>query len=537
MTIINVHDHRIPDIDQCIPSRLLERWAVEKPQGLFALFESGEQWTWRDALEQVRSTAAGLRNLGINSGDYVGMWLPSGPDAVRVWFAINYLGAVCVPLNLAYRGRLLEHCIAVAGMRVLIAHAELAPRLAEIDTGPLSQLVVSGGQTPAVGALRVYGHDMLQAPADGLQAAPVAPWDTQLVIYTSGTTGPSKAVLMSYLQVYAGSEATYGYTGADDRFLVNLPLFHVSGVGAVIRSLVTGGSFAMVSAFRTQDFWDVVKRTRSTSVLLMGVMASFLMKQAPSARDRGHGLRSVMMVPLSEDAEAFSQRFGCAVHTVFNMSETSSPLRAGPNPGPLGTCGKPRAGVEVRLVDGNDCEVAVGSVGELIIRTDQPWAMSHGYLGDPEATAAAWRNGWFHSGDLFRTDRDGNFFFVDRLKDSIRRRGENVSSFEVEAEICAHPEVREAAVVAVPSELGEDEIMAVIVLVPQATLAAPDLLGFLVARLPHFMVPRYVRFLRDLPKTPTQKVQKHILREAGITPDTFDREAAGLTIRRERIGG
>jgi crotonobetaine/carnitine-CoA ligase len=180
-------------------------------------------------------------------------------------------------------------------------------------------------------------------------------------------------------------------------------------------------------------------------------------------------------------------------------------------------------------------DVPVGAVGELIVRADEPWTMNHGYHGNAEATARAWRNGWFHTGDAFRQDEAGNFFFVDRMKDAIRRRGENISSFEVEAEIGAHPKVRESAVVAVPSEFGEDEVLAIIAPVPGETVDPAELIAFLAPRLPHFMVPRYVRILADLPKTPTQKVEKHILRSDGLTKDTWDREDAGIRFKREKL--
>ena len=219
------------------------------------------------------------------------------------------------------------------------------------------------------------------------------------------------------------------------------------------------------------------------------------------------------------------------------MTETSWPLISGRNPRVRGTCGRPREGYEVRIVDENDCEVAPDTVGELIVRSDIPWSMNHGYHNNPEATARAWRNGWFHTGDAFRRDPDGNFFFVDRLKDAIRRRGENISSFEVEAEVNAHPAVREAAVVGVPSEFGEDDVMAVVAPVAGKSVDPAELLQFLVPRMAHFMIPRYVRVMPELPKTPTQKVQKNLLREAGVTADTWDREAAGIRIRRERLAG
>jgi crotonobetaine/carnitine-CoA ligase len=264
-------------------------------------------------------------------------------------------------------------------------------------------------------------------------------------------------------------------------------------------------------------------------------MATFLMKEPPRPGERTTSLRHVVIIPLSKEGVAFRERFGVTTHTLFNMSEVSCPLIAEPNPTVVATCGRPRKGVSVRLVDAHDCEVAPGEIGELIVRTDAPWTQNHGYNGNAEATAAAWRTGWFHTGDAFRMDEAGNYFFVDRFKDAIRRRGENVSSFEVELEVCAYPGVREAAAVAVPSELGEDEILVAVSLAEPGDLDPVALIEFLRGRMAHFMVPRYVRVVPDLPKTPTQKVQKHVLRSEGITADTWDRNAAGIVVKRDRL--
>lgn len=534
------HDPRVPAPEQCVLRPLLEKWAALQPDKVFARFEDGSAWTYAQALATTRRTAAGLQALGVRQGDFVHAWLPNGPDALRVWFGLNWLGAVYVPLNLAYRGRILAHAIRLSGARLMVAHAGLVDRLAEIDRGALTDLVVLGGDAaaaPPMAGLQRHAAEVL-APAQAEPAPlarPIQPWDVQTVIYTSGTTGPSKAVLSSYVHAWATGDAWRGFIGPEDRHLVLLPLFHVGGTAAVYSMLLQGGSVAIVDAFSVDAFWDVVARHQATFVILLGSMATLLAKRPPAPQDRAHTLRNAMMIPLLEDASAFSERFGIGIYTLFNMTEISCPLVSGRNPRPLSTCGTPRAGVAVRVVDANDCEVAPGEVGELIVRTDTPWAMNSGYHGNPEATVAAWRNGWFHTGDAFRVDENGQFFFVDRMKDAIRRRGENISSFEVEAEVNAHPDVQEAAAVAVPSAQGEDEVLVAVVAQPGRRLEPKALVEYLVPRMPHFMVPRYVRLLPELPRTPTQKVQKHLIRAEGVTADTWDREAAGVVVRRTRL--
>ena len=212
------------------------------------------------------------------------------------------------------------------------------------------------------------------------------------------------------------------------------------------------------------------------------------------------------------------------------------PIVTAANPTALGSAGRPRSGVEVRVIDENDCELPAGAVGELVVRTDCPWAISHGYAGNPVATGVAWRNGWFHTGDGFKRDAGGNFYFVDRLKDAIRRRGENISSFEVESEVLAYPAIREAAAIAVKSEIAEDEVCAVVAIKEGEALDPAGLIEFLRPRMAHFMVPRYVRVVEALPRTPTAKIEKVKLRAEGLTTDTWDREAAGIVVKREKIG-
>ena len=529
-------DPRVPDADRCVLRPLLDRHAEATPDKVFARFADGSEWTYRQAQAIARRTAIGLAALGVKQGDKVLSWLPNGPDALRVWFGLNYLGAVYVPINLAYRGGLLAHVVANSDARLIVAHADLAGRLAEIDRAQLTDAVVLNGATAPIPGLALHPRAALD-PADG-EPPPlereIAPWDMQTIIYTSGTTGPSKGVMSSYLQLYTMGTESFPALGPDDRFMVNLPLFHVGGTAGVYAMLALGGSIAIVEAFDTASFWRVVTETGTTACVLLGVMATFLVKQAPAPQDRSHTLKRRSWCRCARTPRPSRALRLRHLHRVqHDRGVDADPL--GPQSCAARHLRPPRPGVEARVVDENDCEVAPGAVGELIVRTDRPWAMNHGYYKNPEATARAWRNGWFHTGDAFRVGEDGQFFFVDRMKDAIRRRGENISSFEVETEVCAHPAIKEAAAVAVPSEFAEDEVLAVVSLVEGATLDPAELIEFLVPRMAHFMVPRYIRIVPDLPKTPTQKVQKHLLRSDGITADTWDREKAGLRLRRQRL--
>ena len=521
---------------------VLQRRAAAAPDQVFAVFENGVSWTHAELLDQERRTAAGLQAHGVAQDDMVVCWLPNGPDVVRLWFAINYLGAVYVPINTAYRGNVLSHVIENSGARLAVADGRLVARLADCETiGDLATVAVVGATDPL--GLQLEGLDLIDADRFVVDAEPepparpVEPWDTQAILYTSGTTGPSKGVLTSYVQTHEmfGPRTMRGIITGADRFLINMPMFHVGGASLLYAMLLHGGSVAVVERFSTERFWPQIRETGSTIVFLLGVMAMFVEGRPTAPDDVENPLRKAFMVPVVEDLPTFRRRFGVDVVSIYNMTELSTPLITDWNPTIAGTCGRVRRGIEVRLVDAHDCEVETGAVGEIVVRSDLPWALNHGYHRMPEATAVAWRNGWFHTGDAARRDADGNHFFVDRLKDTIRRRGENISSVEVETEVLAHPAVREAAAVAVRSELAEDEVLVVLALVPGAALDPTELVEFLRPRCAHYMIPRYVRIVRELPKTPTAKVQKAELRAAGVTADTWDRDASGIVIRGERL--
>lgn len=531
------NDPRVPSRETCVTRYLIDRWAVEKPDQVYAVLEDGTSWTYAELKTRVVQIAAGLQELGVAQGEHVALWMPTDRESLLAFYAINYLGAVFVPFNTAYKGPLLAHVLDNSDARLLLCHATLVERLNEVRLAKLERLVVAGdfdGHAP----LPVTPWNALQTSTHVLREPErlIEPWDNQSIIYTSGTTGPSKGVLSTYLHLYtnAGPDGWPFVTG-EDRFLVNMPIFHIGGTGLPFTMLARGGSIALAESFSTDTFWRFVRETNCTVLFLLGVMATFLLKREASPDDCAHNVRLAFMVPLTESSGEFHERFGVDVYSIFNMTEVSTPTFTEPNPSKLGTCGKPRPGVEVRLVDAHDCEVAIGDVGEMIVRTDRPWGMNSGYYKNPEATAKAWRNGWFHTGDAFRRDSDGYFYFVDRVKDSIRRRGENISSFEVESVIASHPSVREAAAIGVPSEFSEDEVMVVVAPIQGSEIALETLFEFATAKLPYFMVPRYFRIMNELPKTPTAKVQKAKLREDGVTADTWDREKAGLKLKREKF--
>jgi len=512
----------LPDRTVAVTRHAIERHATERPEAVAVVAEDGERWNWARARDEAYRAAAALARLGIGRGDRVLLFLPNGTDWLRAWWGIATLGAVMVPVNTAYRGETLRHVCRDSGARFIVTDHDLAARLADagvsLDIVDPAELATGLAEAPALGE-------------------PLEPWDVHAVNYTSGTTGPAKGVLTPYLATYMGGHGTLGEGSgltADDRWLIDLPLFHVGAQMAALSVVSVGASLAVRTQFAGRQYWEVAVETGVTRSLLVGTMANFLLGQEPTPAERKHALDAVVIAPMVADPDGFRERFAVRhLVGVYGQTEISAPLGCPPG-APLvpGSCGRPRAGVELRIVDEHDIPVPVGAVGELIVRTERPWEMNLGYLGNPEATARAWRNGWFHTGDAFRRDEDDNYFFVDRQSDTLRRRGENISSFQVEAEVLAHPDIAEAACVAVPGELGEDEVKVLVVVAPGRELDLPGLIEFLVPRMPHFMVPRFVEVVDELPKTQTLRVQKFMLRQRGNTEHTWDREVAGLRVTR-----
>jgi len=535
---------RFPTREESVLPELLARRAAATPEKLFLLF-GDEQWSYREAARHAWRSGNGLASLGVARGDCVSVWLPTGPDVLRAWFGANALGAVYAPLNVAARGRYLEHTMNLAESTVLVAHAHLLDRLVGLDLPHLETVVVVGDGADVELPWRTESLDEVLAGASDERPeldGPVEPWEDLSLIYTSGTTGPSKGVRAAHAAFWNYARCFIDrFVSEDDVYLQPLPMFYTAGTGITYSMLYAGGAVAYVKGFDPKSFWDDVRRFEATITIVIHGMVSYLLDQPASPDDADSPLRTVYMGPLSRVRE-FSERFGVSIYTAYGMSEVPVPIVSELNPEDERSCGRAAdpEHYELRVVDEHDVEVPHGTPGELIARHTLPWTINSGYKNMPEATAAAWRNGWFHTGDQFLRDESGRFYFLDRLKDVIRRRGVNISSFEVEAEVLAHPLVREVAAVAVPTPdldeaVGDEEVKVVVVLEEGATLDPAELVDFLAGRMPRHWVPRFVEFAPALPRTESHKVKKAELREAGITPETWDREEAGIRYRREAL--
>ncbi|GLZ52015.1 AMP-binding protein [Actinomycetospora sp. NBRC 106378] len=490
-------------------------------------------WTLEQAFERSLRVGGGL---GAGVDRPVALLLDNSLDAVHVWLGVVLTGGVEVPVNTAYKGAFLAHVLRDCGAVTLVVEAHYLDRLARIadEVPALRTVVVRGpvdGHVLPPGRFRVIGLDEVDAPANPVRRRPE---DLHAIMYTSGTTGLSKGVLVPHAHAYTyASREHQERPRAGDRALVTLPVFHLAGQWyGVYQALIHAIPCVLEPGFSVGGFWPTVREHGITITVLLGAMAELLAQRAPAPDDADNPLELAIMAPLASDVASFRRRFGVDLAAVYGMSEIGAVLDGPPETVVGGEAGFPREGYDLRLVDVDGRDVGPGEIGELLVRPQVPHTVMAGYHGRPEETARVVRDGWLHTGDAFRTDDAGRFFFCDRMKDALRRRGENISSFEVERTVNEHPAVYESAVVAVPSALTEDEIKVVVVLQPDAELDPAELTTFLVDRLPYFMVPRYVETADALPKTPTHKVQKNLLRDAGVGPATWDREAAGIRVTR-----
>lgn len=531
-----------PRIEQTLPRVLRKRvarfgdkpWVICKEQS----------FSFEEVQDKAGRLASGLARQGIESGDTILLLLPDGIEIIYGWCALATLGAVEVPVNTHLRGGVLTHIVNDSRARVCIVHADLVDRLLGGDQfSKLERLIVVGELSQEDAATASERFELVAFEACFAQSARLEPEheprfnDVGAVMYTSGTTGPSKGVMVTHAHSYeyALAVAELLELQSSDVYYNPLPLFHIAGQwAAVYASCIRGATVVLAQGFSASRFWPGVRRYQATTTFLLGAMANWLAQLDPSEDDADNPMERMLVVPLLPDIEAFKKRFDVLVSTTWGSTEINCPTRSGFDLVDSRTCGYVTGDrYEVRIVDDDDMEVAPGVSGEAVVRAKEPWIVMAGYWNNAEATMRAWRNQWVHTGDMLMKDERGNLYFMDRVKDAIRRSGENISSMEVESEINAYPPVLECAVVPVESEHTEQEVKVFLVLKENSgPFDHEDFIRFLEPRMAYFMVPRYVEIIDAMPKTQTGKIQKFDLRGRGNGEATWDRMAASVNLSR-----
>lgn len=498
-----------------------------------ALFRFGKvEWSYARTADIAARWARHLSQAGVGAGDRVAILCGNRSEFLKVYLGCAWLGAVATPVNTAFRAGQLGHVFANSRPKLLVLEDSLRPSLE-----PLPDSAVLPALTWSIGDDGIVSADGTRLSDDGaaLDAPQVRPGDTVAILYTSGTTGPSKGVCCPQAQLFWWGIYSARALGIreGDVLLTTLPIFHTNALNAFYQALLNGCTYVLEPKFSASGFWRTVRDNGATVTYLLGAMAAILLSRPPSPEDRDHTVRIALGGGVPERFHAtFFERFGIPLVDGYASTETNFVFASGiPSERP-GTMGRLMPGAEARIVDENDSPLPDGVAGELLLRPDEPFSFATGYFQMPDKTVEAWRNYWFHTGDRVVRDPDGHYRFIDRVKDAIRRRGENVSSWEVETVLMDHPAVVACAVFAVPSELGEDEVAAAIQPRPGASIDPIDLMRFCETRLAYFAVPRFLRFVDQMPLTENGKIRKVALRDAGITADMWDREAAGYTLKR-----
>ena len=463
-----------------------------------------------------------------NRGERLLVFMSNSLACIQTWFAANRLGAIWAPVNTDFRGDALRRVIELADPRLLVCDADLYTVFTDhIPTATTVPLLVHGTSEGMDAEVQLSTH---------FAAEPIAPADLHFsdpsaLLFTSGTTGRSKAALLShrYFISQAGIAIRDFGLREEDVLFCPFPLFHADATALTTTpALLLGCTAAIGKRFSASRFWSEIRETGSTVFDFMGATLAILKKADPRADDASNPVRLAWGVPVPEWASEFESRFGLTILECYGSVEASIPVTVRHDqPRIPGSCGRPIPEFEVIVANDHDVEQPRGQVGEILVRSRIPFTTFTAYYGMPDATAEAGRNWWFHTGDLGRMDEAGNLFFVGRKKEAIRRRGENISAFEVEEAILQHDDVVECAVIGVPSELTEEDVKACIVIRQGSRLTEPDLLAYCQRVMGRSQVPRYIEFVEALPKTPTGKTAKYLLRADAVNDRTWDRERAG----------
>ncbi|SHN46567.1 AMP-binding protein [Cryptosporangium aurantiacum] len=527
-----------------LPPHAVARWAAQTPDAVAVAHVDGRGLTYAQLHADALTWAGALRGLGVEAGSHVATLLPQGFYGHRTLLALGWLRAVEVPLNTAYVGDILRHALSLSDAEFLLTTEAFLERIRPL-LGVLPRLgtIVLVDSVPDEAPAPLVGEEVTPArqprligAADFAGAVAAADahtfdgphvWDIASLLFTSGTTGPSKAVITPWgLALQMWSWVPDDTIGPGEGLFNPLPMFHNSGRSGFAYALAHGARFVIRDKFSATSFWDDVRGTDCRTAALVGPMTALIYGAPPRADDADNPLRNVILGPMIPEMEAFEKRFGVRVATCYGQTEVGAPIASGWDHGPWEATGRERTSYpwpEIRLVDAHDEPVPDGEVGELVVRSAEPWALNLGYYRMPAESMEAWRNGWFHTGDMFRRDAEGWYTFFDRRKDVLRRRGENISSFEVERGVGEHPAVVECVAVGVPSGLGDDEVLAA-VLVNDPAFEPASLVEFLDGRMPSFMIPRYVRVLDDFPRNSTTgRVRKDELRALVAEDRGWDR--------------
>jgi crotonobetaine/carnitine-CoA ligase len=527
--------------------QLLQRRLDSDPDGAY-LDVGGVELTAATVAGTAFRLANALADLGVQRGDRVAILIENSAEATLAWWGVVTAGAIAVPINTAYKGEYLRHQLGDSGSRVLIVEADLVDRAVAIVAsveGLDHVVVVADDPEPVPGAATHRWSDLLQGD-DTDPAVDVAPGDLATFIYTGGTTGPSKGCMLShnYHEALARQIGICWRRTADDVVWTPLPLFHFNAITtAVLGPLVYGGRAAIYRRFSVSNFWPEMNRVGATITSTLGTMAYLLAHDVdrPEMPQSGSDvanttLRLIGAAPLPVEVDdVIRSRFGVETFSgAYGVTEASLISWQ-----PPGVRNRPNAaGVvndeyfDVRIFDDDDNELPPDTQGEIVIRPKRPQVMFEGYWGRPDATVGTSRNWWYHTGDIGRIDDDRYLYFVDRKADYLRRRGENISSFEVERILMGHGGLADVAVHAVPSELTEDDLKITATLEEGSGLTAEDLFRWCIDELPYFALPRYIEFRDELPRSPVGRVLKRELRTEGVTAATWDADASGITFEK-----
>jgi len=514
----------LPPAQRNLPA-LLDRQA--RRYGDKELLRFGDVVRSYKEVRDAAATAAGtLAAAGVRPGDRVAAFCRNRIELLDLLLGCTWLGAVGVPVNTGVRGSQLSHVLTNSAARFLAVDADLLEHLGLIDPPPSLEQVWMFDPLPASAPA---GFTLTAAPTGEtpLELREIEPGELATIIYTSGTTGPSKGVCcpQAHLFWWGVLVSELMYIDESDVVYTCLPLYHINAFSAFIQALAAGARYVIDGRFSASRFWLRAAEVEATVTYILGAMVNMLVVQEPRDSDRAHRV-SRILAPAGPAHlwPEFTARFGVELIEGYASTETNCAIGNPRGQHRGGWMGRVLAGFHVDVVDENDESVPPGEAGEMVLRSDYPFSFANGYFGMPEKTVEAWRNLWFHTGDRVMRDEDGWLRFIDRQKDAIRRRGENISSYEVEEAILSHAAVEEAAAFAVPSEMAEDEVMVAVVLHDGMALAPGDLIEHCKPRLARFAIPRYIDFVEELELTQNGKVRKAALRERGVTERTWDRE-------------